>query len=47
MGPSREPHLRDIDLSSFEYLETPFNQVRGELTNLQNQYFWLEHITRV
>ena len=47
VGPSREPHLRDIDLSSFEYLETPFNQVRGELTNLQNQYFWLEHITRV
>ena len=26
-SPSREPHWRDIDLSSFEYLETPFKRV--------------------
>ena len=26
-GPSREPHWRDIDLSSFEYPETPFKRI--------------------
>ena len=32
--------------SHIEYTETPFNRVREEYTNLQNQYYWLEHITR-
>ena len=45
-GPSKEPHWRDIDLSSFEYLETPFKRVWEELAHLQNHYFRLEHITR-
>ena len=45
-GPSMELHWRDIDLSSFEYPETPFKRVREELTKLHNQYFRLEHITR-
>ena len=45
-GPSREPHWKDIDLSFFEYLETPFKQVREELTHLHNHYFWPEHITQ-
>ena len=44
--PSKEPHWRDIDLSFFEYPETPFKRIREELTELQNQYFRLEHITR-
>ena len=44
-GPSRELHWRDIDLSSFEYPETPLKRVREELTHLQNHYFQLEHIT--
>ena len=38
-GPSRVPHWRDIDLSSFEYPETPFKRVREELTYLQIHYF--------
>ena len=44
--PGREPHWRDTNLCSFEYMETPFKWVREELTDLQNQYFRLEHITR-
>ena len=34
--PSREPHWRDIDLSSFEYPETPFTQVQEVMTELLN-----------
>ena len=45
-GPSRETPWKDIDLSSFEYPETPFKRVQEEITNLHNQYFRLEHITR-
>ena len=45
-GPSREPYCRDIDMSSFEYPETPFKRVQDELTHLQNHYFRLEYITR-
>ena len=33
-------------MSSFEYPEAPFKRVREELTELQNQHFRLEHITR-
>jgi hypothetical protein len=45
-GPSKEQPWRDIDLSTFELLETPFKRARAELiTNLQNQYWRLEHIT--
>jgi hypothetical protein len=33
-GSSREPQWKDIDLSSFEFPETPFKRVREELTNL-------------
>lgn len=43
--PSQETPWRDIDLYSFKYPETPFKRVREEITNLQNQYFRLEHIT--
>src|SRR5450631_1045314 len=45
-GPSREIPWKDIDLSTFEFPETPFKRVRDELTELQNQYFRMEHITR-
>lgn len=45
-GSSMEPHWRGIDISSFEYLQTPFKWIQEEITNLQNQFFWLEHITR-
>ena len=40
-GPSKEPHWRDIDMSSFEYPEPPFKRVREELTDLHKQYFRL------
>lgn len=33
-------------MSTFEFPEAPFKCVWEELTELQNQYFWLEHITR-
>ena len=36
----------DIDLSTYEFPEAPFKRVRDELTELQNQYFWMELITR-
>ena len=45
-GPSREVPWKDIDLSTFEFPEAPFKRVRDELTELQNQYFRMEHITR-
>jgi hypothetical protein len=35
-----------IDLTTWELPETPFKRVRAELTNLQNEYWRLEHITR-
>jgi hypothetical protein len=40
-----EQPWRDIYMSSFELPETPFKRVWEELTNLQNQYWRLEHIT--
>ena len=33
-------------MSNFELPETPFQQIRAELTYMQNQYWKLEHITR-
>jgi hypothetical protein len=33
-------------MSTFELPETPFKRVWAELTNTQNQYWRLEHITR-
>ena len=45
-GPSWEIPWKDIDLSTFEFPEAPFKHVRNELTELQNQYFRMEHITR-
>ena len=33
-GPSRVLHWRDIDMSSFEYPETPFKRIQEELTHL-------------
>lgn len=46
VGPSREQHWKDIDLSNFELLETPFLQVRAELTHLRDHYWKHEHIIR-
>ena len=45
-GPSREIPWKDIDLSTFKFPEPPFKRVRDRLTELQNQYFRMEHITR-
>ena len=45
-GPSREIPWKDIDLSTFKFPEAPFKRVRDELTELQNQYFRMKHITR-
>ena len=45
-SPSREPQWRDINMSFFEFLETPFKRVPEDQTNLHNQYFRLEHITQ-
>ena len=45
-GPNREIPWKDIDLSTFEFPEAPFKRVWDELTELQNQYFRMEHITR-
>ena len=45
-NPSKEQPWRDIDLSTFELPETPFKRVWEEATNLQNQYWRLEHIIR-
>jgi hypothetical protein len=45
-GPNRKQSWRDIDLSTWELPETPFKRVRAKLTNLQNEYWRLEHITR-
>ena len=35
-----------MDLSSWDFPETPFKQIHDELNELQTQYNWLEHITR-
>ena len=45
-GPNWEIPWKDIDLSTFEFPEAPFKRVRDELTELQNRYFRMEHITR-
>ena len=45
-GPSREAPCRDIDMSTFEFPDGPFKRVWEELTELHNQYFRMEHITR-
>ena len=44
--PSRKVPQKDIDLSTFELPEAPFKRFRDELTEIQNQYFRMEHITR-
>ena len=45
-GIHREVPWRNIDLSTFEFPEAPFKRVHDELTELPNQYFRMEHITR-
>ena len=35
-----------MDLSSWEFPKNPFQRVFDDLTDLQTQYYWLEHITR-
>ena len=44
--PSRKIPWKDIDLLTFEFSEAPFKRVWDELTELQIQYFRMEHITR-
>ena len=44
--PSQEIPWKDIDQSTFKFPEAPFKRVHDELTELQNQYFRMEHITR-
>jgi hypothetical protein len=45
-GPTREQPWRNINPATWEPLETPFKRVRAGLTNMQNEYWRLEHITR-
>ena len=44
VGPNQEAPYKDIDLSIRDFPETPFKWVQDELTELQNQYFRMEHI---
>jgi hypothetical protein len=45
-GPSRASPWQNVDLSSWEFPETPFKRVYEELDELQAQYYRLEHITK-
>jgi hypothetical protein len=45
-GPSHASPWRNVDLSSWDFPETPFRRVHDELNELQTQYNRLEHITR-
>jgi hypothetical protein len=45
-GPSRTSPWRNVDLSSWDFPETPFKRVYDELDELQAQYHRLEHITK-
>jgi hypothetical protein len=45
-GPSRASPWRNVDLSSWDFPETPFKRVYDELDELQAQYHRLEHITK-
>jgi hypothetical protein len=45
-GPSHASPWRNVDLSSWDFPETPFKRVHDKLNELQTQYNRLEHITR-
>jgi hypothetical protein len=45
-GPSQTSLWRNVDLSSWDFLENPFKIVHDELDELQTQYHRLEHITK-
>jgi hypothetical protein len=45
-GPSRASPWRNVDLSSWEFPETPFKRAYEEMDELQAQYYRLEHITK-
>ena len=44
--PNQKVFWRDVDLSAWDFLETPFKQIHKELAELQMQYYQMEHITR-
>ena len=48
-GPSRtqaDAPLQNVDLSTWEFPENPFQWMYNDLADLQTQYYQQEHITR-
>ena len=48
-GPSRtqpDTPWRNVDLSAWDFLETPFKRIYDDMADLQTQYYRLEHFTR-
>jgi hypothetical protein len=45
-APMREQPWKNINPATWEPPESPFKKVRAKITNLQNEYWRLEHITR-
>ena len=46
VGPSREAHWRDVDLSAWDFPEAPFKRIPDELAEIQMQYHRIKHIIR-